>query len=370
MTMIRTALAAASGLALGAALIGPAAAQTFGGMPTVTPQAEYAKKKNQAKKAEEKEDERPSYVVVDKGGRQGYTSIQEAVDAVAWGGVVVVMPGLYEENIELSKAVSIQGDRGPGAGVRVVPASGSKPCLSYSPINFNDHAMISNLQFYPAATAPATERARAINAGAYNAASTESCIKVDGGVFTMMESTVDGAGRHGGTLVEILGGTALLEKNTITGGQRGVVVDQDHALWDRAFLVDNVVSGNDRAGIHLAGVSSMLATGNLINANQEGLVYNGHGDATVVGNKILDNRSHGIELGREGQQVLLRLNQIWSNKGDGVKVFSSAGLIEDNDIDGNIGFEINTLEHTGNVPRYYNDIEANVKAKPGKKRRR
>jgi parallel beta-helix repeat protein len=183
-----------------------------------------------------------------------------------------------------------------------------------------------------------------------------------------MESTVDGGGRHDGTLVSVTGGTAMLEKNTITGGRRGITVAQDHPLWDRALLIDNVVSSNQREGIHLAGVSSTLATGNLINANGAGLVYNGHGDATLVGNKILDNGGNGILLDREGQQVLVRLNQIWSNQGDGVKVLSSAGLIEDNDIDGNAGYEINTLEHVGNIPRYYNDVEANTKGKKRKRR--
>ena len=363
MSILKQALASATGLAL-IGLAAPAAAQTFGSMPTVTPQADYAKKKGAKKKEEEK---KPSYVVVDKGGRQGFTSIQEAVDAVAWGGVVVVMPGLYEENIELSRAVSIQGDRGPGAGVRIVPKDGGKPCLAYEPVNFNDHAMISNVQFYPASGAPGGQGDYA--AGLVNSSSSTPCVKVDGGVFTMKESTVDGAGRHAGTLVDIAGGTALLEKNTITGGLRGVYVSQEHPLWDRTLLIDNVVSGNQREGVHLAGVSSMLATGNLINANGAGLIYNGHGDATVVGNKILDNNSHGVLLDEKAQQVLLRLNQIWSNNGDGVKVVSSSGLIEDNDIDGNAGYEINTLEHTGNVPTYFNDVEANVKEKRRRRRR-
>ena len=347
--------------ALGLMAPAGAAAQSFGGMPTVTPQ-------RRAPAADKKEEEKkPAYVVVDRGGREGFASIQAAVDAVAPGGVVVVMPGLFTENIELTRAVAIQGDRGPGAGVRIVPADASRPCLSYEPENPADHAMISNVQFYPTGADMARPVAQAIGT-AVNTAGAAPCIEARGGVFTLMESTVDGAGRHAGTLVEIVGGTALLEKNTITGGRRGVFVDQDHPLWDRALLIDNVVSENQREGVHLTGVSSMLATGNLINANGAGLIYNGHGDATVVGNKILGNASHGVLLDREASRVLLRLNQIWSNEGDGVKVLASTGLIEDNDIDGNAGYEINTLEHTGNVPQYFNDTEANTKSK--KRRRR
>lgn len=361
MTMFKTALLAA---AFAVALPAGASAQTFGGMPTVTPQ----KRGPAVVKKDEKK--KPSYIVVDKGAREGFSSIQSAVDAVADGGVVVVLPGVYNENITLSRAVAIQGDRGPGAGVRIIPADTSRPCLSYKPTNPQDHAMISNVQFFPSGGMVGDNGLRAaagqVN-GALNASGAAPCIEARGGVFTLMESTVDGAGRHAGTLVNIMGGTALLEKNTITGGRRGVFVNQDHPLWDRALLIDNVVSDNAREGVHLTGVSSMLATGNLINDNGAGLIYNGHGDATVVGNKILGNASHGILLDREAQQVLLRLNQIWSNDGDGVKIMASTGLIEDNDIDGNAGYEINTLEHTGNVPQYYNDVAANKRSKRRKK---
>ena len=359
---IKIALLAASA----AALTAPgASAQTFGGMPTITPQ------KRAPATVKEEDEKKPSYVVVDRGGREGFKTIQAAVDAVAPGGVVVVMPGLYEENIALDKAVAIQGDRGPGAGVRIVPQNASLPCLSYQPENPQDHAMISNVQFYPGGAARTVAGSSGLGGamnGALNTNGATPCIEARGGVFTLMESTVDGGGRHAGTLVNIVGGTALLEKNTITGGRRGIFVNQDHPLWDRALLIDNVVQGNAREGVHLTGVSSMLATGNLINENGAGLIYNGHGDATVVGNKILGNASHGVLLDREASQVLLRLNQIWSNDGDGVKVMASTGLIEDNDIDGNAGYEINTLEHTGNVPQYYNDVDANTRSK--KKRRR
>jgi nitrous oxidase accessory protein NosD len=358
MKIIGTGLLAAAAAIL---LPGQAAAQTFGGMPTVTPQSEYAKKKGDGKAEEDK----PNYVVVDKGGRQGFTSIQQAVDSVAWGGVVLVMPGVYEENIKLSRAISIQGERGPGAGVRIIPPKLDEPCLSYKPVNFNDHAMIANVSFLPAARGPR----RAIDGvmgSAVNTASATPCIQIDGGVFTLTESTVDGGRQHAGTMVSVLGGTALLEKNKILGGRRGISVNQQHALWDRALLIDNVIAENEREGIHLAGVSSMLATGNLINNNGMGLVYAGNGDATVVGNKILDNLSHGVMLDREASQILLRLNQIWSNEGAGVKVLNASGLIEDNDIEGNKGFEIDTLDHFGNIPAVHNDVAPNKRSRRGR----
>lgn len=343
-----------------------AAQQTFGGLPTVTPQGQAQMKQRQAaQQPSTKKVQKPPYVVVDHGGPSGgkgrptYRSIQQAVNAVADGGVVLVMPGVYRENIELFRGVTLQGDRGSGAGVEIIPTDSSKPCLTFDPVNFNDHVMVSNITFRPGSVLN-TDDVIDTGAGLVNAGSTaRPCVDVRDGVFTMVESTVDGGRAHRGDLVSISGGTALLEKNKITGGRRGISVAQTHALWDRTLLIDNIVSDNFVEGVHLDGVASMLATGNLINANGRGLVYNGRGAATLVGNKILNNTSHGVLLEEDARQVLVRLNQIWSNKGDGIKIFNSGGLIEDNDIDGNMGYEISTVGHLDTVPTIINDVNEN-----------
>ncbi|MEM9234725.1 MAG: right-handed parallel beta-helix repeat-containing protein, partial [Pseudomonadota bacterium] len=247
------------------------------------------------------------------------------------------------------RSVSLHGDRGAGSGVRIVQkvvtdkATGKqKPCLTFTPNNFNEHAQISNIEFEPLS------------------GSDVPCVDVQGGIFTMVESSVSGSRAHSGDLVSISGGMAFLEKNSISGGSVGIRVNQDHPLWDRATLVDNIITENSVEGVHLAGEASMLATGNLINANGIGINYNGRGAATLVGNKILNNGKHGVVLGENGKEVLVRLNQIWSNDGDGIRVENSTGLIEDNDIDGNGGFEVSTIGHLNTVPTIINDVAQNV----------
>jgi hypothetical protein len=355
--------------------------ETFGGLPALTPQgrAKMERRAQQdARVLPNRREERPAYVVVDKGGpnrdrsRQSYDSIQEAVDAVAWGGVVVVMPGVYNENVTLSRSVSLQGDRGPGMGVEIRPLDETKPCLSFQPMHFNDHAMVSNVSFRPAwkrtmGVEDVSFQHDPLNVGSDLVGDDVPCIDVEGGVFSLIQATVDGEGAHRGDLISIKGGTALLEKNKVSGGHRGIAVNQTHALWDRTMLIDNIVANNLIEGVHLDGVASMLATGNLINSNGRGLVYSGNGAATLVGNKILNNDSHGVLLDQDARQVLVRLNQIWSNKGDGIKVFNSGGLIEDNDIDGNKGYEISTIGHLDNLPIIINDVAAN-KSSPRNKR--
>lgn len=377
--MKRTSKLLGAGLAPIAAMMifSPASAQTFGGFPTVTKQEEA--KKAAAKKKKDQEEEivevvRPDYVVVDSRarGNQTYTSIQAAVNDVAWGGVVVVMPGDYYENLDLRKPVTIQGDRGPGSRVRILPGDSSRPCLNYEPYAQTDHAIVSNVEFRTANMTYETPgsfydepQAKLANFSGEDT----PCISVKSGVFTMRETTVDGGNTHNGAMVSISGGSAFLEKNTIRGGTDGILVNQSHPLWDRTNLVDNVVTDNRFNGLHLTGVSTMVATGNTIQNNGLGINYNGEGSTSLVGNKILNNRGDGIFLGEDAKQILLRLNQIWSNSGDGIKVIRSNGLIEDNDIDGNGGYEINTLELIGNSPKIFNDVGVNAKSYAKKKRR-
>lgn len=378
-------LSLASGLLMSSAVgISTAQAQSFGGFPTITKQ-EQQKKATAAKKSQKAdlEPEAPAYLVVDSRarGQNSYTSIQRAVDDIAVGGVIVVLPGEYRENLNLRKAVNIQGDRGPGGRVRIIPTDASKPCLNYDPYTQSAHALISNVEFTTAQMRTPTNNSQGQIDDELNTTKLTNfsgadvpCIAIKSGVFTMKETTVDGGNTHSGPMVEITGGTSFLEKNTIRGGLEGVLVNQTHPLWDRTLLVDNAVTDNRLNGLHLVGVSSMLATGNIIDNNGQGIRYNGEGSATLVGNKILNNRGDGVILDRKAKQVLLRLNQIWSNSGDGVKIFRSNGLIEDNDIDGNGGVEINTLELVGNEPKIINDVPVNAKSyrqqKNNKRRRR
>ncbi|MGV6800782.1 MAG: right-handed parallel beta-helix repeat-containing protein [bacterium] len=369
------------GTALLAMLVSPAAhAQNFGGFPTITKQEEAKKaaqqkaQQNKNNPKEEAEIVRPDYLVVDSRARsdKSYTSIQAAINDVAWGGVIVVMPGDYHENLDLRKPVSIQGDRGPGSRVRIYPQDGSRPCLNYQPHADSDHALLSNVEFRTSQmTYETAGYGSAAEAKFSNISDQDTpCIAIKSGVFTMKETTVDGNNTHNGALVAITGGTAFLEKNKITGGTDGILVNQSHPLWDRTLLVDNIVTHNKFNGLHLTGVSNMLATGNMINENGQGINYNGEGSTTLVGNKILNNRGNGVFLGNDAKQILIRLNQIWSNSGDGVKIIRSNGLIEDNDIDGNGGMEINTMELRGNEPKIINDVGVNAKSYSKKSSRR
>ena len=378
------------------ALPGTAFAQ-FGGFPTKTPQ-------DITDKSKIKDEDKPGYLVVDQRyrGENSYTTIQSAIDAVAPGGVVVVMPGEYNENLVLTKAVNLQGDRGPGSRVRIAPTDAGKPCLNYRPEKENQHAQISNIEF-TTTKMPIDSVAGQPKASNVDYFASNPCILVQGGVFTMKETTVNGLVNsnsrdyygvsaadyannsiaesyysrassedrrvYKGVLVDIAGGTAFLEKNTIRGGMEGVRVSQDHPLWDRTLLVDNKITENNLRGLHLASASGVQATGNLIENNGIGIAYNGEGDATIVGNKILNNANDGVLLGENAKQVLLSLNEIARNEQNGIKVIRATGTISNDNIfegngwGGDYFYDVNTMDAGyNNLPKIGNEIYVNVKA--------
>ena len=366
-----------------------ALAQGFGGHPTMEPSVGHASGSKGKGSAASKKKLGPEYIVVDQSGRQGYTSIQKAIDDVRYGGVVMVLPGDYKENIVLSKPVSLQGDRGPGMRVRILPQDSTKPCLSYEPTNETSHALVSNITFdtrdmstgrvftpaqselAPGSLGNDDSFNKTANMAKADAGSNVACISITGGVFTMKDSTVDGNRHHTGPLVQISSGSVTLQKNTITDGQGiGVLVSQKHSLWDRAFLVDNNITNNLDSGIELMSDSTMLATGNLVHRNYTGIKYNGQGDATIIGNKVLNNRGNGIMLDRRAKQVIMRLNQIWENKQNGIKIYASGGLIESNDIRAPVGFfEIDQRDAGLLNLKIENDVGVNRGTKTAKKKK-
>jgi len=278
-----------SALAIGAVigLSAPAAlAQGFGGHPTIEPGMNKAGSSSSAAKkgTKKKKSLGPQTIVVDQGGSSGYTSIQKAINDVRWGGIVLVMPGDYKENISLTKPVSLQGDRGPGMRVRILPQEANKPCLTYKPTNETYHALVSNITFDTRDMTVESEMLTADEvfdktqnlAKTDRASSGVACVSVANGVFTMKDCTIDGNRTHTGPLVEIMGGSVTLQKNSITDGRGiGVLVSQKHSLWDRAYLVDNNITYNLDSGIELISDATMLATGNLVHHNMTGIKYDG-----------------------------------------------------------------------------------------------
>lgn len=281
----------------------------------------------------------PLQIIVDANGPGPYKSISQAIDAVAEGGVVYVMHGRYNESIELTKSVSIQGDRGPGPGV-LISAPMNAACLKFDPEKATAHAVVANVQFESK-----------INSGA------PACVDIKKGVFTLKESDVLGSGVR--PAVKVSGGTVMLEKNRVSAGSEGIMVEQTHSL-SQSFIIDNKILQN-RIGVDISSGSyaDVVVAGNEIFDNLDnGIKSSGYGATKFIGNKIRNNKGSGILLDKYAKLSLVRYNEIVQNNGDGVAVpFGVNGVIEDNDIVGNTGKAIYMRE--GLEPKVTNNIMKN-----------
>ena len=344
MKNISLAIAAVSGLSMIAA--DAANAQSLGGFPIREPGA-YHSGSGKAKKKEEKG---PLQIIVDVNGPGPYTSIAQAVEDVAEGGVVYVMHGVYNESIKLDKSVFIQGDRGPGSGVEV-NAPINQPCLTFAPEEGKSHAAIANINLHAK-----------INSSA------NACVDVKQGVFTMTESDVIGSSTRPAVLIS--GGTVTLKKNRISGGSEGVYVEQVHSLMNTS-IIDNLIA-NNKIGVDIAAGSraDVVVAGNEIFDNLDsGVKSSGYGEASLIGNKIRNNKGAGIVLDKYAKLSLVRYNEIVQNEGDGVAIpFGVNGIIEDNQIVGNHGLSI--FIRDGLEPKITNNFIDNNSGDKSKKKKR
>ena len=346
MQRVLTTIAIAGGCGLLAA--GAAYAQSLGGFPIREPGAHTSSSSSSGtvKPAEKG----PLQLIVDVNGPGPYRSLAKAVEDIAEGGVIYVMHGVYNESVTVNKSVFIQGDRGPGSGVEI-NAPMNAPCLKFAPEHGTAHAVVANVTF----NAKINSRSSA-------------CVDVGAGVFTLKESDV--LGSTVAPAVRISGGTVMLEKNRISAGSEGVFVDQAHTL-SQSFIIDNKIGGN-KVGIDIATGSraDVVVAGNEIFDNiDSGVKSSGYGGASLIGNKIRNNKGAGIILDKYSKLALVRYNEIVRNSGDGVAIpFGVNGIIEDNDIVGNDGLSIYVRE--GLEPKITNNFIDKNGGDNGKKRRK
>lgn len=326
-------IAAAGGLTLLAA--GYAAAGSIGGFPIHEPGASKPGAGGPGGKGKGL-----TQVIVDANGPGPYKTISAAVKDVAEGGTVYVMHGVYNESITLTKSIYIQGDRGPGAGVEIV-APANAPCMTFRPTQGTSHAVVSNISMQSKVNSKPS-----------------SCLEIGSGVFTIKESDILGSPSNAPAVL-VSGGTVTLQKNRISGGTAGVVVQQPHTL-SQTFIVDNKIGGND-VGVEIgnASLADVTVSGNEIFDNKYfGVKSSGYGQATLIGNKIRNNKQTGVFLDKYSKLSLVRYNEIVRNQGDGVDIpFGVNGLIEENQIVGNKGASI--IVRQGARPKITNNVIAN-----------
>ena len=122
-------------------------------------------------------------------------------------------------------------------------------------------------------------------------------------------------------------GTDPTGRIAVPNGGRGLTVETSEEFWTKLDIVNNVISGNDRAGIFIGAGRSIRIAGNRIGvdpadqplANGASGVYLGRTEGvTVEGNRIAFNGHAGVAVDRSASWNTIRGNAIFDNGGLGV----------------------------------------------------
>jgi parallel beta-helix repeat protein len=129
--------------------------------------------------------------------------------------------------------------------------------------------------------------------------------------------------------------------NTVVENGMGIDIDEFGAGIE---VSDNRIEGNSRTGLFLfEGGERAVISGNVVAGNGRGIwASNGVDDALFTDNQIVDNRGRGIEVSIS-QGVVIRGNRVSENDGVGIGLDLSDGTIVDNDVASNGGAGISLV---------------------------
>ncbi len=240
--------------------------------------------------------------LVDSSGRGDFATISAAVEAATAGDRIVVRPGLYDEELTLTKPLQIVGD-GP---LEEIVVQGGHATISFSAPT----GKISNLT---------------LRGGWYGVEITQGKLELE---------ECDISAKMICVLVHAEADPQL-RQNRIHGSNVGIQFENA-----RGILEDNDIFTN-RCGAFFSGTKGLTVRRNRIHDNDsDGIVLAGAGYSTWESNDIFDNKSDGITISK-GSNPTLRLNRIYNNS-RGIHAWDGGlGVLVDNQIFGNeTGIEI------------------------------
>ena len=210
-------------------------------------------------------------IYVDSGGGGNYTTIQAAIDAAANGDTIYVYNGFYNENVEITKDITLTGQNKESTII-----DGGK----------NDHVVY-----------------------AYGSSGDEIEISISG--FTVRNA--GGTGNDCIALSYVHSGSIF--DNKILNSDKSDGIQLDHS--SNITINDNQISGNAAAAISLTRSENNILSGNVIQNNQKGIYfYDMSSSNTVNSNTITGNSQYGIHIQisyYQSQNNLFYMNDFTTN---------------------------------------------------------
>jgi parallel beta-helix repeat protein len=242
--------------------------------------------------------------VVDIAGKGHHRTIAEAIEAATPGEQILVKPGLYEEQIVLTKVLELVGE---GRQDDVVVQCSKTSCLSFRATL----GRVSNITF------------RQIGS------TDEPCIDIGQGRLELETCSVSSQTATG-IVVRNAADPRIRYCNIHDNKSAGILVSSDGV----GTVEENTLFHNGQAGIEVTTGGSPTVRGNIIRDNRgPGVFAHDQGTGVLDGNDIFGNED-GVSVAVSSKLTILR-NTIHDNGGAGVQIRGQAeGVVELNKIDG------------------------------------
>ncbi|MCP4693427.1 MAG: hypothetical protein GY859_35640 [Desulfobacterales bacterium] len=227
-----------------------------------------------------------------------YATIQAAVDAAGSGATVLVADGLYNENINVDKSLTIVSENG-------------YEYTSVAAVNLSDHIFQVNapdvtIEGFDLYGATGYYRAGVyFGSGSHNGKAIDNRSGYDGAHWNYVGVYV-----YQSDNMEITGNTCN------STGLYGILVDGSNG----SSFTNNTAEDHGFDGIHLDESSNNVVSGNTLVSNRSGILLMYSDNNTITDNISTWNEEHGIHLKKSSDQNTLSGNTCNSNTLDGILV--------------------------------------------------
>lgn len=259
------------------------------------------------------------------------SNIQEAIDAAQTGEILVLLKGVYEQNITISKDVYLLGQSGATirgvSDTNVVQIQDSSPILyglNIDSVFDSTDGMddLSKLLAELSSDVLSSERLIVVEgentkptiADCFFTSKVTSGVLCRGACTQLMNNRFDGVGGYGVKFAK--SSTGKLEDCTlIKTGKEGVIVDGANPQ-----IVGCQIYDGQNNGVWIKGKGRGTIQSNKIFRNvQSAINVQGHSNPEILDNEIYDGESAGIRIVGESTGTI-KNNDIYNNKRSGIEI--------------------------------------------------
>lgn len=242
-----------------------------------------------------------------------YTSIQEAVDNAVPGDTIMIYQGIYSENVDIGKQVSIISESG-NPDETVIMAANISDHVFY--VNF-DNVTIEGLTIEGATNCNWDDRIAGIFL------ESDNC--------TILNNKL--TGNYEGIIL-CNSNLNVLEMNNVFNNINGNGISLDNS--DQNILISNTISSNWWTGISLSSSDDNEVINNTLVSNLRGIYLYASSNNLIVRNNANSNHLYGIALATGSNNNELSLNIANFNEDSGIYLKSvNSNVLSDNVADSN-----------------------------------